>query len=102
MKTAYGPKIFFSVTLLFLGSFARGQEITSVPAAKAACGPENIKFDVSLDQSQPPVLDSTSSKAMVYILQDFPAIKSMFHFTTRVGVDAAWAGRIRTVPTLAS
>jgi hypothetical protein len=92
MKTAYGPKIFFSVTFLFLGSFTRGQEITSVPAAKAACGPENIKFDVSLDQSQPNVVDSTSGKAMVYILQDFPSVKSMFHFTTRVGVDAAWAG----------
>jgi hypothetical protein len=92
MKAAYGPKIFFLSVLLLLGSFARGQDIASAPAAKAACGPENVKFEVKLDQIQQPMLNSTNGKAVVYIVQDFPAIKLLTHFTTRVGVDGAWVG----------
>jgi len=92
MKPKYGPKIFFLVALLSLGPFAHGQDMASAPAARAACGPENVKFEVNLDQSQQPLLNSTSGKAVVYIVQDFPAIKSFVHFTTRVGVDGTWVG----------
>jgi hypothetical protein len=95
MKTAYGPKISFSVALLLLGSFARGQDLASLPAAKAACGPEKSKFEVSLDQGQRPMLNPVSGKAVVYIAQDFPGGKTVVGFTTRVGVDGAWVGANR-------
>jgi hypothetical protein len=92
MKPTYGSKVFFLVALLLPGSFACGQDIASAPAAKSACGPENVKFKVDLDQSQPPMLNSTSGKAVIYIVQYFPAVQSLIHYTTRIGVDGAWVG----------
>jgi len=93
MKTTYGMKISLFVVLILLGSFARGQEIASAPAAKAACGPENVKFEVKLvDQSQQPILNPGSSKAVVYILHDYPRVPMVRLLTTRMGVDGAWVG----------
>lgn len=96
MKTTYGTKIIFLMTLvLAVPFFAHGQNLLSAPAAMAACGPENVKFDASLGQDPQPPLNPTSTKAVVYILQDLPVFKSIFHITTRVGVDSAWAGAIK-------
>jgi hypothetical protein len=93
MKLTYGTKIMFLTVVILSGSFlAHGQDILSAPAARSACGAGNIKFNVSLDQSQQEPLKSTSAKAVVYILQDFPANHSLSHFTTRIGVDGAWIG----------
>jgi hypothetical protein len=83
MKLTYGTKIMFLTVVILSGSFlAHGQDILSAPAARSACGAGNIKFNVSLDQSQQEPLKSTSAKAVVYILQDFPANHSLSHFTT--------------------
>ena len=92
MKITSGPKILFSVALLLLGPFARGQGIASLPVAKVACGPENSKLEVSLDQTEQPQLNPVSGKAVVYIAQDFPVGTTLVHLTTRVGVDGAWVG----------
>ncbi len=93
MKTTYRMKISLFVVLILLGPFARGQDIASAPAAKAACGPENVKFEVNLvDQSQQPMLNPGSSKAVVYILQDYPRVPMVHLLTTRMGVDGAWVG----------
>jgi len=93
MKTKYGMKISLLVVFVLLGSYARGQDIASAPAAKAACGPENVKFEVNLvDQSQQPMLNPGSSKAVVYILHDYPRVPMVHLLTTRTGVDGAWVG----------
>lgn len=93
MKLTYGTKIIFLTIVILSDAFlAHGQNVLSAPAARAACGAENIKFDVSLDGSQQSLLKSTSDKAVVYILQDFPAIHAPSHFTTRIGIDGAWTG----------
>lgn len=93
MKTTYAMKICLFVVLVLLGSFARGQDIASAPAAKAACGPENVKFEVKLvDQSQQPMFNPESGKAVVYILQDYPRVPTVHLLTTRMGVDGAWVG----------
>ena len=93
MKTKYGMRIFLLVVFVLLGSYARGQDIASAPAAKAACGPGNVKFEVKLvDQSQQPMLNPGSSKAVVYILQDYPRVPLVPLLTTRTGVDGGWVG----------
>lgn len=98
MKTTYGAKIIFLMTLVLAGPFfAHGQDLLTLPAAMAACGPGNLKFDASLGKSPQPPLNPTSTKAVVYVLQDLPPIRSLFFhigITTRVGVDGAWAGAI--------
>ncbi len=95
MKSTYGLRISLLVALSLLGSFARGQDIASVLAAKAACGPESVKFHVKLDDSQQPTPNPENGKAVIYIVQDFPRIRTPLELTTRMGVDGAWAGANR-------
>ena len=78
--------------VLFLATpLAYGQRITSFPAAKAACGPENLKFDVSPDAGEAAVVSKASGKALVYVIEDVRK-GALLRMTTRFGVDGAWVG----------
>jgi hypothetical protein len=67
----------------------------SIPAAaqsadaifRQACGPLDARFDVEQVKGQPPAAPEPG-KALVYFIQK----DSGFPFTTRVGLDGAWAG----------
>ena len=78
------------LVLLLTTACALAQDMRLVAAA---CGPENLTFDVVLDKTLAlPKLEP--GKALVYVIQD------QFYFagclkcpnTTRVGLDGAWMG----------
>src|SRR5882762_2864350 len=94
MNASNAKRIFCFVFLFLATPFAYGQKIVSVPAAKAACGPDNLKFDVNLDVSQPPVVSKETGKALVYVIEDVPK-GGLLGTTTRFGVDGAWVGAIQ-------
>lgn len=96
------PTVIIAVTIMALqGSYAPGQNIGSSPAAKSACGPENIKFNVRLDRSPHALMQPTHGKSVVYVFQEYPYISLLPPFsllpslTMRVGVDGAWVGANR-------
>ncbi|MGD0731586.1 MAG: DUF2846 domain-containing protein [Terracidiphilus sp.] len=82
------------ITLVLAASaFAQAQS----PALPAACGPENVSFKVSLDDTQHAVKQPEPGKATVYFIQD----KGPQSFgigavvTGRIGLDGAWVGSNR-------
>ncbi|MDR3792371.1 MAG: hypothetical protein P4L03_03230 [Terracidiphilus sp.] len=76
-------KIAFIAFLFAATAFAQ-----KTPAAlPAACGPENINFDVKLDKSQHTLDTPEAGKARVYFLEDSA--------TVRIGLDGAWVGANR-------
>ena len=89
MRTAL---IFF---LLALPTWA--QEKATIGATDSACGPNNIKFDVKLDNSQHGVAQPEPGKARVYFIQDRGgqsfgiggSVEAM------IGVDGTWVGANR-------
>jgi hypothetical protein len=91
MNTSNAKRIFCLMSLFLATPFAYGQKIASVPAAKAACGPDNLKFDVNLDVSQPPVVSKETGKALVYVIEDVPK-GSIGQLTTRFGLNGSWVG----------
>ena len=58
--------------------------------APAACGPENINFNVKLDQSQHALAQPEPGKAWVYFIQEKGA--DTFGVTTQIGLDGTWVG----------
>jgi hypothetical protein len=85
-------KTFLAVMLLSCLAFA--QNDAAIAKAKAACGPDDIKFDVkNSDASQPPA-GPENGKALVYVINLATQADSCIHCgnTARVGMDGAWAG----------
>jgi hypothetical protein len=81
MRTAL---IFF-----LLASPALAQDKAPTISALTACGPAYVKFEVKLDQTQPPS-GPTSDKALVYIIEDRgQGIEFGGGVTVRVGLDGA-------------
>jgi hypothetical protein len=89
MRTAL---IFF---LLALPTLA--QEKAATTAAPAACGPDNVRFDVKLDKSPHPVAQPEPGKALVYFIQDGGAqpFGSRSFVGAMIGLDGAWVGANR-------
>jgi hypothetical protein len=74
--------------LLLLSSCAFGQDKAAVSAATAACGPRNMAFEVTADESRHPTPAAENGKAVIYVVQGIPG-------TTRVGSDGKWLGALR-------
>jgi hypothetical protein len=71
---------------------ASAQEKADATAALSACGPDNVKFDVKPDQSQP-VSGIPSGKALVYIIEEQDQLPCLGGCATiRVGLDGSWIG----------
>jgi hypothetical protein len=66
-------------------------------ASSSACGPENVRFKVTLEKSHPSPSKPEPGKATVVFIQDFGEQKFGIgvHVTARVGVDGSWVGAIR-------
>jgi Protein of unknown function (DUF2846) len=58
--------------------------------APAACGPENVSFNVKLDESQHALAQPEPGKALVYFIQEKGA--DAFGVTTKIGLDGTWVG----------
>ncbi|MGC2163293.1 MAG: hypothetical protein WA634_15400 [Silvibacterium sp.] len=64
--------------------------------ATAACGPQNIKFNVKTDH-QPPSFEPNPDKAIVIMDESFAAAGNGFvEPTLKVGLDGKWIGATRS------
>jgi hypothetical protein len=80
-------------TLLFLllASTTAAQEKTA-PPWQAACGPSDVKFDVTRTDAPSPSEPATG-KALVYIIEDLGYTNCFTGCTTlRIGFDGSWIG----------
>lgn len=82
-----------ALILLLLSSLlscsAFGQDKTGVSGAEAACGPREVRFDVTVDKSQHPTPTPESGKALIYVVQ------AAFLGSTRIGADGKWLAGLR-------
>lgn len=76
------------VILLAASTFAQVQ----TAASTAACGPENVSFKVTLDESQHTLLQPAPGKARVYFFHDTGNGSSLGYPTVKVALDGAWVG----------
>jgi hypothetical protein len=77
------------VALLFAGpAFAQAPPAGSA----AACGPENVSFNVKRDASQHALAQPDPGKAQVYFFQDAGTGYTPGYPTVKVGMDGVWAG----------
>jgi hypothetical protein len=75
---------------LFLGCAVYVQAQSSNP--RAACGPENVGFNVKRDKNATPSAQPEPGKALVYFVQDAGPSGGIAYPTTRLGIDGAWVG----------
>jgi hypothetical protein len=62
-------------------------------AAVSSCGDTKVKFDVREDLAQQSLTELEPSKAVVYVIEDYPGPECIGGcVTVRVGLDGAWVG----------
>ena len=83
-------KILFATILLVSSTFAADE--AALARARAACGPVDIRFDVTASEDQHPTAQPEPEKALVYFIQDGEFFCVVCSTTTRVGVDGKWVG----------
>ncbi len=67
-----------------------------VAAAKSACGPNNVSFDVQDDNSSHAVKQPEPGKALIYVIQDIGVENCLWAcMTTKIAMDGAWLGANR-------
>ncbi|HLV85726.1 MAG TPA: hypothetical protein VKV39_02040 [Candidatus Sulfotelmatobacter sp.] len=81
-------RIFVLVTLLTASAFAQ----TAPVALTGACGPKNVSFKVSLNESQHDVATPEPGKALVYFIHDAGTNWNVRYPTLKVALDGAWVG----------
>lgn len=72
------------IALLFAASAVAQNPPAALPAA---CGPENVHFEVKLDKSRHTLEQPEAGKVRVYFLQD--------SFSASIGLDGEWVGANR-------
>jgi hypothetical protein len=83
-------KIALIVILLTVSAFAQDPSSRVAPA----CGPQNVSFDVKLDNSKHAIAQIDPGKAQAYFIQD----KGVASFgiggavVSMIGIDGAWVG----------
>lgn len=87
-------KLFLVVILISCAALS--QDEAAIAKAKAACGPDDIKFEVEItDATRPPAVPETG-KALVYIIgDDVTRHCDDCGIVARIGVDGAWTGDIK-------
>ncbi len=78
------------VLAMLLTAPALAQTAPASPAA--ACGPENVSFKVSQDESQRALAPPDPGKARVYFIHDAGTSWSVGYPTVKVAVDGTWVG----------
>ncbi|MGO9402160.1 MAG: DUF2846 domain-containing protein [Terriglobales bacterium] len=79
--------------LVVLMTPAFAQDSAAVSAAQTACGPKDVNFDISDDNSQHTIGQPEAGKALVYVIQDIGSISCIGAcITTKVALDGAWIG----------
>ena len=89
-------KTLLAMVLLSCASFAQNEE--AITKARTACGPDNIKFDVEVVDSNGRLAAPEAGKALVYIIAQDVIIDQCYNtcgILARIGLDGAWVGAIR-------
>jgi hypothetical protein len=76
--------------LCFCISSAKGQRDISA-SLKQACGPSSTKFSVRINDSQPPMPESSSASSRLIVFPEAIVLAGC-RYATRVGVDGKWLG----------
>jgi len=58
--------------ILSLSCCAFGQDKAAISAAEAACGPRDVRFEVSVDESHHPIPMPENGKAVIYVVSEDP------------------------------
>ena len=73
--------------LSLLSCCAFGQDKAAIAAAEAGCGPEDLEFSVTTDESQHPAPAPENGKALIYVVQNAGTFK--------FGTDGKWLGALK-------
>jgi hypothetical protein len=88
-------KTLSAVILLSLSAFAADQ-VPEPTVVRAACGPENVKFNVG-SSGQQPAPQPGAGKALVYVVEQYDRPgNELGKPTVRVGLDGEWVGANRS------
>jgi len=70
---------------------------TFAQSSNSACGPENVHFDIRLDNSHSSLPKAEPQKALVFFIQDLdaPKLGLGMHLNGRVGIDGSWTGALK-------
>ena len=83
-----------ALVIMFLAASAFAQVQSAV--AKAACGPNDMDFEIKLDKSKHTLTQPEPGKARVYFIQDIGRVSCLGACVkTKIGVDGTWVGAIR-------
>jgi hypothetical protein len=83
------------IALLLLSSAALAQNEAAIAKARAACGPENVKFDVKEQDVDGTVKDPEQGKGLIYIIGEDGRCNTDCGFLARIGMNGSWVGAIR-------
>lgn len=61
-------------------------------AVRAACGPNEVKFNANPSRGQQPATPAEAGKALVYVVEPYGPVNRLGIPTIRVGLDGSWAG----------
>jgi hypothetical protein len=75
--------------IVLLSCCAFGQDKAAVSAAEATCGPRDVGFEVSAEESRHPTPTPENGKAVIYVVQ------ADARGSTRVGADGKWLGALK-------
>lgn len=85
-------RIALVIMLLVASAFAQVQSAV----ATAACGPDDVDFEIKLDKSKHALTQPEPGKARVYFIQDIGRVSCIGTCAkSKIGVDGTWAGAIR-------
>lgn len=78
-------KVMAAFVLLSCSCCAFGQDKAAISAAEAACGPSDVGFKVTADDSRHPTPSPESGKAAIYVVQRAGGVM-------KFGADGKWLG----------
>jgi len=76
--------------LSFLSYCTFGQDKAAIAAAEAGCGPDNIDFSVTTDESKHPTPTPENGKALIYVVQSAGGV-----YKFKFGADGKWLGALK-------
>jgi|SRR5580700_9284853 hypothetical protein len=89
-------KTVLAIVLLSLPALAADQTPAGAPAT-AACGPDDVKFNVKSSEGQPAAPQPETGEALVYVVEQYDRPgNELGKPTVRVGLDGAWVGANRS------
>jgi len=74
--------------LSLLSCCAFGQDKAAIAAAEAGCGPNDLEFSETTDESQHPAPTPENGKALIYVVQKATG-------TFKFGADGKWLGALK-------